>query len=96
MSTLGQPARDHVSLAPTSRLGRWAVGLALAAVGLVAAAALVPRGAALGFAAAVAAGVAGMVAVVRERERAVSVFLALVPLAVAVAFVAAELIGGWR
>ena len=94
MSSLGQPARSPFAFAPTTRLGRWAVGLALAAVGLVAAAALVPRGAALGFAAALAAGIAGLVAVVRERERAMSVFLALVPLAIAVAFVAAELIGG--
>ena len=61
---------------------------------LVFAAGLVPAAAALGFLCGLAGGVAALTAIVRGRERAVSVFAALAPLAVAVAFVLAELITG--
>jgi hypothetical protein len=96
MSTLGHPTRrpNGVAFAPVTRLGRWAVVLAVAAVGLVALAAIVPRGASIGFAAGIGAGVSALVAIVRDRERAVSVFAALVPLVIAVAFGLAELISG--
>jgi len=86
--------RPRIRLLPTSALGRWAVGLAAAFLPLVFAAALVPRAAALGFASGVAASVAALVAIIRDRERALTVFAALVPVAIAVAFVLAELITG--
>jgi hypothetical protein len=54
----------------------------------------VPRGAALGFVCGLAGGVAALTAIVRDRERAVTVFAALLPLAIAVAVVLAELITG--
>jgi hypothetical protein len=82
------------TILPTTNLGRWAVGLATAFFPLVFAAAVVPRVAALGFICGLTGGVAALIAIVRDRERAVIVFAALVPLAIAVAFVLAELISG--
>lgn len=91
---LGQPVRHpRIPILPTTHLGRWAVGLA-AFFPLVFAAAVVPRGAALGFVCGLAGGAAALVAIVRDRERAVTVFAALAPLVAAVAFVLAESISG--
>ena len=86
--------RPRINLLPTGALGRWAVGLAAAFLPLVLAAALVPRAAALGFVCGFAAGVAALLAIIRDHERAPTVFAALVPLAIAVAFVLAEVITG--
>ena len=86
--------RRRIAILPTSDLGWWAVGLAAAFFPLVFVGAVVPRGIALGFVCGLAGGVTGLMAVVRSRERAVTVFAALVPLIVAVAFVLAELIAG--
>ena len=85
--------RPRITILPTTDLGRWAIGLGAAFFLLVLAAAAVPRGAALGFVCALAGGVAALVAIVRDRERALAVFAAVVPLAIAVAFVLTELIG---
>jgi hypothetical protein len=86
--------RPRITVLPTADLGRWAVGLAAAFFPLVFAAAVVPRGAALGFVCGLAGGVAAVMAIIHDRERAVTVFAALVPLAIGVAFVLAELITG--
>ena len=86
--------RRRIAVLPTTRRGWWAVGLAAAFFPLVFVGAVVPRGIALGFVLGLAGGVAGLVAVVRDRERAVTVFAAIVPFVVAVAFVLAELIAG--
>ena len=86
--------RPRTTILPTTKLGRWAVGLAAAFLPLVFAAAVVPRGAALGFVCGLAGGVVALMAIVRERERAVTVFAALVPIAIAVAFVLVQLITG--
>jgi hypothetical protein len=72
------------------------VGFAAAFFPLVFAAAMVPRGAALGFVCGLAGGVAALLAIIRDRERALTVFAALLPLVVGVAFVLAELISGSR
>lgn len=88
----GRPRR--VTILPTTDLGRWAVWLAAAFFVLVVAASVVPRGAAIGFACGLAGGVAALVAVMRDRERAVTVVAALVPLLIAVGFTLAELITG--
>jgi hypothetical protein len=77
-----------------TNLGWWAVGLAVAFFPFVFAAAVMPRAAALGFVCGVAGGLAALIAIARDRERAVTVFVALVPVAIAAAFVLAELIGG--
>jgi hypothetical protein len=73
-------------------LGRWAVGLAAAFFPLVSAAAMVPRGAVLGFVCGLTGGIAALVAIARDRERALTVFAALLPLVVALAFVLAEVV----
>jgi hypothetical protein len=83
-----------VTILPTSTLGRWALVLAGASLPLVFTAALVPRGAALGFACGVAGGAAALTAIIRDRDRAVTVFAAVLPLVVAVAFVLVEVITG--
>jgi hypothetical protein len=90
----GSPAkhRPRIPILPTAPLGWWAVGFAAAFFPLVFAAALVPRAAALGFFCGLAGGLAGLMAIVRYRERAVTVFAALLPLVIAVAFGVAELI----
>lgn len=75
-------------------LGRWAVGLAAVFFPLVFATPVVPRVAALGLVCGLAGGVAALIAVVRDRERAVIVFAALAPLVIALAFGLAELISG--
>ena len=84
--------RPRWSLLPTSALGQWAGGLAAAFLPRVIAAARVPRAAALGFVCGFAAGVAALLAIIRDDERALTVFAALVPLATAVGFVLAEMI----
>jgi len=53
-----------------------------------------PLGAFPGFAAGLADGVAGLVAVFRRGERAVTVFVAILPLVFVVVFVLAELLIG--
>jgi hypothetical protein len=87
--------RPRITILPTTNLGRWAVGLAVAFFPFVFAAAVVPRGAALGFACGLAGGVAALMAIIRDRERAVAVFAAFLPLAVGVGFVLVELISGY-
>ena len=85
--------RPRITILPATHFGWWAVWLTAAFFLLVFAATVVPRGAALGFVS-VAGGIIALMAIIRERERAVTVFAALVPLAIAVAFVLAELISG--
>jgi hypothetical protein len=93
----GQPVRrPRTPILPTTQLGRRAVGLAAAFLPLVFAAAVVPRAAALGFVCGLAGGAAALVAIARDRERAVLVFASLAPVAIAVAFLLAELISGIR
>jgi hypothetical protein len=92
----GSPAKNRlrITVLPTTPTGRWAVGLAATFVALVLVGTIVPRGGALAFVCGLAGGVAALVAVVREGERALTVFAALAPLAFAAAFLVAELIGG--
>jgi hypothetical protein len=84
----------RLPIAPTTSRGRSAVALSALFWALILAGTIVPRGAALGLACGAAGGMLGLLAVVRDRERALSVFVALVPLAIAVAFVLAVAIGG--
>lgn len=86
--------RPRSTILPTSSLGRWAVGLSSGFFPLVFAASVVPRGAAFGIAFGVSGGVAAVVAIIRDRERALTVFAALLPAAIAVAIVLAEWITG--
>lgn len=84
----------HPSILPMTALGWWAVGLAAAFITLVLAGTAVPRGGGLAVACGVLGGIVALAAIVRDRERALSVFAALAPLAFAVGFAIAELVGG--
>jgi hypothetical protein len=87
--------RAHRPFRPVTRAGRWATFLASLSIVLMLGWRLTgPAGAFPAFAAAVAGGVLGVVAVVRKQERATAVFLSLVPFAFVVAFVAAALLVG--
>jgi hypothetical protein len=86
--------RPRITFLPTTHLGWWAVGLAAAFFPFVFAAAVVPTGAAIGFVCGLAGGVAALMAIIRDRERALTVFVALAPLVIAVAFLLVELITG--
>jgi hypothetical protein len=85
-----ESGRRRVTVLPTTVLGWRAIGLAACGIVLVSTWAIVPRGAALGFALAVAGGVAAIVAI-RRGERALTVFTAVLPLVCVAAFVVAEL-----
>lgn len=84
----------RVVVLPTTKLGWWSLALAVANVVLVLAWSILPGGAALGFASGLAGGMAALIAIVRGRERALTVFAAVVPLGLVVLFVAAELLIG--
>ena len=79
---------------PTSVLGRWAVGLAAAFFPLVFSAGLVPLAAALGIVCGVAGGALALVAIIRDGDRAVTVFAGFLPLVIALAFVLVQVIAG--
>lgn len=84
----------RITFLPTTHLGWLAVGLAAAFFPFVFAAAVVPRGAAIGFVCGLAGGVTALMAIIRHRERALTAFAALLPLVIAVAFLLVELISG--
>jgi len=82
----------RITFLPTTRLGWWAVGLGAVFFPLAFAAGLFPRAAALGFVCGLAGGMAAAIAILRDQERAVTVFAAVVPLVIGVAFMLAQLV----
>lgn len=85
----------RIANVPTTRLGRWAVWLAVAFFALVLAWRLMgPLGALPGFACGLAGGLVALLAIFRRGERAITVFVASVPLVLVSGFVLAELIVG--
>ena len=94
-STHGLPARHRRPFWPTTRLGKWAVALAIGNVVLMPSWRLLgPLGAFPGLAAGAIGGVLALVAISRRREHATSVMLAAVPLVLVTLFVLAELLAG--
>ena len=91
-----RPARHRrrITILPTTRRGWWAVGLSTSFLPLVFAGAVVPLAAAVGILCGLGGGVAALLAIVGERERALTVWLALVPLVIAIAFVLVQLVSG--
>ena len=79
---------------PTTELGRRAVVLAVAAVVCVLAWRILPFGAGLGFLFGLAGGASALVAIARHHERALAVYLAVVPMLQVVFFVLGELLIG--
>lgn len=86
----GAPRR--LTILPSTRSGSWAVGLTLAAVLTMLAWKVMPGGGATGLALALAGGGFALHAVVARGERALSVLVALLPFALAVAFLVAEIV----
>ena len=82
----------RITVLPATNLGWWTVGLASAFLPLVFAAPVVPRAAALGFVCGLGGGVAALTAIIREQERALTVYTALLPLVISVAFGLSQLI----
>jgi hypothetical protein len=94
-STLRHPKTRRTPVLPTTELGRWAAWLGVAFLVLQFSWRLMgPAGAFPSFACALAGGVLALVAIFRRGERAITVFVAVVPLVSVVAFVLAELIVG--
>lgn len=88
-------ARRGRAILPTTRMGKWAVGLAVANIVLMFGWRLMgPLGGFPGLAAGFAGGVVALFAITRRGERAVAVFAAIVPLVLVVVFVLAELLVG--
>jgi hypothetical protein len=83
--------RPGIAILPTTNLGWWAVGLVAAFFPLVFAAGVFPGAAALGFLCGVAGGMAAITAIVRDHERALTVYAGLVPFLIAIAFAVAQL-----
>jgi hypothetical protein len=86
------PGSRRIAVLPTTKLGWWAVGLTAAFFPLVFAAAVVPGAAALGLGCGIAGGVVAVIAIVRDYDRALTVFAGLVPFVIGLAFMLAELL----
>jgi hypothetical protein len=87
--------RRRLAILPTTRLGKWAVGLAAANVVLVLGWRLMgPLGAMPGFAFGLAGGIVALVGISRRGERAITVFAAIVPAVLVVLFILVELLIG--
>jgi hypothetical protein len=86
--------RPRITFLPTTNLGWWGVGLAAAFLPFVFAATVVPRGAAVGFICGLAGGVTALMAITRHQERALTVFVSVGPLVIAVGFLLVEFISG--
>jgi len=84
----------RLKLWPATRLGKWAVGLGVAFFVFMLGWSVVPGGAFIGLACAVAGGIVALVAILRHGERAIAVLAMLVPFLLAVVFVLAELLIG--
>ena len=87
--------RRRLAVLPTTRLGRWAVGLAVANVVLMFGWRLMgPLGGGPGLAAGLVGGSLALVALFKRGERALTVIAAVLPLVFVLAFVLAELLVG--
>jgi len=77
---------------PHTKLGWWAVGLAVAGILLVSAWTILPGGAAFGFLCELAGGIVALIAIIRQHERSWMVWLALLPMLNVFVFLLAEIL----
>ena len=84
----------RLRLWPATRSGKSAIGLGAAFFVFMLGWSVVPGGAFIGLACGAAGGVVALVAIRRHGERAISVFVVLLPFLLAVLFVLAELLIG--
>lgn len=82
----------HVRLLPTTPFGRLAIVLAGAGIALTFAWQLMPLAAWPGFIVQLAGGVFALIAAIRDGDRAISVFLAVLPMLFVVWFLAVEVL----
>ena len=75
---------------PSTRLGWWAVGLAVASIVLNFAWSILPGGAILGFICGLVGGVLALIAVIRQHERSWLVFLSILPMFSVLFFILGE------
>lgn len=71
---------SHFNQRPHTKLGWWAIGLAIAGILLVFAWTILPGGAILGFLCELAGGIVALVAIIRQHERSWMLWLALLPM----------------
>jgi nicotinamide riboside transporter PnuC len=81
---------SHFNERPHTKLGWWAVGLAIAGMLLVPAWMILPGGAGLGFLCELAGGIVALIAIIREHERSWLLWLALLPMLNVFVFILGE------
>ena len=75
---------------PATRLGWWAIGLAVASIVGILAWSILPGGAWLGFLCGLAGGIVGLIAIIREHERSLFIWLTILPFAFVIFFLLGE------
>lgn len=92
---LPAPKHHRLAVGPTTYLGKWALGLAVASIAFMVSWRLMgPLGGFPALVCGLAGGVVALVAIVRRGERSVAAFAALVPFLNALVFLVADLVGG--
>lgn len=71
---------SHFNEGPHTKLGWWAVGLAIASILLMFAWMFLPGGAGLSFLCGLAGGILALIAIIRQHERSWMLWLALLPM----------------
>jgi hypothetical protein len=92
--TTSVPSRraSRIHVLPESTLGWWAVGSGVLGIALTLAWQLMPFGAWPGFVAQLTGGVLALVAIIRKRDRALTVYVSVMPMLFVIWFVAVELL----
>jgi len=75
-----QTMSSHFNERPHTKLGWWAVGLAIASILLMFGWMFLPGGAGLSFLCGLAGGIVALIAIIRQHERSWAVWLALLPM----------------
>jgi len=86
-----QTVSSHFLERPRTKLGWWAVGLAIASILLVPAWSFLPGGAWAGFICGLAGAIVGLIALIRHRERSWAIWLTLLPGLNVIVFLLAEI-----
>jgi hypothetical protein len=85
-----KPTLSHFLERPATRLGWWAIGLAVASFVLGFAWLFLPAGALISFLCGLAGGIIALIAIIREHERSWLVWLSILPMINVFVFIIAE------